>query len=242
LKKIFIFVAILLLVSTFVSAQDFGAITGKVSDADGSPLPGVSVTLTGNKIAMMSDVTSEAGNFRFINLPVGSDYLLKLELSGFKTISREELSVSYGRDITINFTMEQTALEEEVTVIGQTPVIDTKRTQVGVNVTEEMIMGLPTARNPWVIMSLVPGMLISKEDVGGNEAGQQSDYTGHGSIGADQTWNIDGANITDNSALGAAPAYMNLASYEELQINYGEQRCEIPNGRCAAQLCQPPWR
>ena len=230
MKKLFTIAAVLLLFGTFVTAQELGAIRGKVVDEDGTPLPGVSVTLTGSKIAMMSTITSEAGNFRFLALPVAGDYVLKIELSGFKTITREQLNVSYGRDIVLNLTLEQTALEEEVTVIGQTPVIDTKRTQVGVNVTEEMIMSLPTARNPWVIMSLVPGMLISKEDVGGNEAGQQSSYTGHGSIGADQTWNIDGANITDNSALGAAPAYLNLASYEELQINYGNNDVKSQTG------------
>jgi hypothetical protein len=230
LKKTLCIFAVLLLVSVFVSAQEFGGIKGKVVDESGMPLPGVSVTLTGSKIPPMSQVTTEGGNFRFLSLPVARDYTLKLELSGFKTITRTELDVSFGRDVELNITMEQATLEEEVTVVGQTPVIDTKKTQVGVNVTQEMIMSLPTARNPWVIMSLVPGMLISKEDVGGNEAGQQSDYTGHGSIANDQTWNIDGANITDNSALGAAPAYLNLASYEELQINYGNNDVKSQTG------------
>ncbi|GAH02161.1 unnamed protein product, partial [marine sediment metagenome] len=64
-------------------------------------------------------------------------------------------------------------------------------------------------------------MLINLEDVGGSESGQQSDYSGHGSRERDNTWSVDGANITDNSALGAAPAYLNIAGYEELQINYG---------------------
>ncbi len=230
LKKALTFIAVLLLVGVFVAAQDLGAINGKVVDEDGTPLPGVSVTLTGSRIAMMSTISSEGGNFRFLSLPGGDDYMLKLELSGFKTVTREKLNVSFGRDTTLNITLEQSAIEEEITVIGQSPVIDTKRTQVGVNITEEMIMSMPTARNPWVIMSLVPGMLISKEDVGGNEAGQQSSYTGHGSIGADQTWNIDGANITDNSALGAAPAYLNLSSYEELQINYGNNDVKSQTG------------
>jgi hypothetical protein len=230
LKKALTFIAVLLLVGVFVAAQDLGAINGKVVDEDGTPLPGVSVTLTGSRIAAMSTISSEGGNFRFLSLPGGDDYMLKLELSGFKTVTREKLNVSFGRDTTLNITLEQSAIEEEITVIGQSPVIDTKRTQVGVNITEEMIMSMPTARNPWVIMSLVPGMLISKEDVGGNEAGQQSSYTGHGSIGADQTWNIDGANITDNSALGAAPAYLNLSSYEELQINYGNNDVKSQTG------------
>lgn len=178
----------------------------------------------------MSAITSGRGNFRFMALPVARDYVLRIELVGFKTVIRERLPVSFGRDLRLPITLQITSLEEEITVIGQSPVIDTKRTQVGVNVTDEMIMSLPTARNPWVIMAMVPGMLIDREDVGGNESGQQSYYSGHGSFDTDNTWSIDGANITDNSALGYAPAYLNLASYEELQINYGNNDVKAQTG------------
>ena len=218
------------LISMTVHAQDFGDIKGVVQDADGGPLPGVTVTLTGSKIVDMNTITSEKGNFRFLKLPVGSDYLLRFELPGFKTHVQENIVVLFGRDVNLGITLEQAALSEEVTVVAQNPVIDTKRAQVGVNITEEMIMELPTARNPWVLMALIPGMLVDREDVGGNEGGQQSSYYGHGSRDADNTWNIDGANITDNSALGSAPAYLNIASYEELQINYGNNDIKSQTG------------
>ena len=220
----------LFLVAGLSNAQERGAIKGKVVDQDGMALPGVGVSLTGPKIAPKNVVTSDQGNFRFLNLPGGADYTLVIELAGFKTITREELEVSFGRDINLELVLEQTALEESITVIGQTPTIDVKKTQVGVNITEDMIMSMPTARNPWVIMAMVPGMLISKEDVGGNEGGQQSSYSGHGSSGRDNTWSIDGANITDNSALGAAPAYVNIAGYEEVQINYGNNDIKSMTG------------
>ncbi len=236
MKKVLSLAVLLLFVGVFVSAQEYGSIRGTISDTQGNFLPGVSITLTGSKIAPMSTVSSERGNFRFLNLPVANDYVLKLELPGFKKITREKLDVSFGRDVNLELTMEQAAIEEEVTVVGQTPVIDTKRTQVGVNVTEEMIMSLPTARNPWVIMSLIPGMLVDREDVGGNEGGQQSSYYGHGGGRGDQTWNVDGANITDNSALGAAPAYLNIASYEELQINYGNNDVKTQTGGVQVNL------
>ena len=230
MKRIIILLMIFFLIAVFVSAQEFGAIKGTVKDADGAPLPGVSVTLTGSKIATMSVVTSEKGNFRFLNLAVADDYALKLELDGFNTLIRDKLVVVFGRDLNLDITLEQAAITEEVVVVGQAPVIDAKRAQVGINVGEEMIMGLPTARNPWVIMSLIPGVLIDREDVGGNEAGQQSAYYGHGSSEDDNTWGIDGANITDNSALGSAPAYVNISSYEEVQINYGNNDIRSQTG------------
>lgn len=233
-KKAILIIAVLVcmffLVTATVSAQDFGDIKGAVKDTDGGPLPGVSVTLSGSKIVDMTAITSEKGNFRFLKLPVGSDYALKFELPGFKTHIQENIVVRFGRDINLDIALEQAALSEEVTVVAENPVIDTKRAQVGVNITEEMIMQLPTARNPWVLMSLIPGMLVDREDVGGNEAGQQSSYFGHGSSQNDNTWNVDGANITDNSALGSAPAYLNVPSYEELQINYGNNDIKSQTG------------
>jgi len=230
LKKVLSMLCLICLVGVFSYAQEFGSIKGTVNDADGVSLPGVTVTLTGDKILAMTVVTSERGNFRFIMLPVARDYVLRLELPGFNTLIREKLDVSFGRDITLSLTLSQTTLEEEITVVGESPVIDTKRTQVGVNITSEMIMSLPTSRNPWVIMSLVPGMLIDREDVGGNEGGQQSSYFGHGGRDGDTTWSIDGASITDMSALGASPAYVNIASYEELQINYGNNDIKSQTG------------
>jgi hypothetical protein len=234
LKKVIVFVVVILwflfLTGIFAKAQEFGSIMGVVKDTEGNPLPGVNATLTSSKIPQMTDVSSQGGHFRFLKLPVADDYVLKLELPGFKTITREKLVVSFGRDLFLNITMEMAAIQEEVTVVGKAPVIDIKKAQVGVTVTDDMIMKLPTARNPWVLMDVIPGMLVDKSDVGGNEAGQQSMYTGHGSADEDNTWNIDGANITDNSALGAAPAYLNIASYEEVQVNYGNNDIKSQTG------------
>ncbi len=221
MKKAFAFIFLLVLAGAVASAQEAGSIRGKVVDNSGAPLPGATVTLTSAKMAPQTAITSPEGNFRFMRLAVSDDYTLKLELQGFKPYVRQQLVVSYGHDVELNIVMEQAALEEQITVVGQTPVIDTKKTQVGVNITEEMIMRLPTSRNPFVLMQLAPGMMIDREDVGGSDGGQQSSYYGHGSSAGDSTWNVDGANITDNSALGAAPSYMNMSGFEEIQINYG---------------------
>jgi hypothetical protein len=64
-------------------------------------------------------------------------------------------------------------------------------------------------------------------------------------------WNIDGANVTDNSALGAAPAYFNIAGYDEVQINYGNNDVKAQTGgvrstsspaAAATAMTEPSWR
>ncbi|MHB8055945.1 MAG: carboxypeptidase-like regulatory domain-containing protein, partial [Candidatus Aminicenantales bacterium] len=230
MRRVLSIFAMVLLVAGFVSAQQFGTLRGKVVDKDGNALPGVSVTLTGNKTAPRVYLTTVEGNYRFLNLPVASDYALKFELSGFGVVTREGLVASYGQNTEIDITMQEVSLQEQITVVGQTPVIDTKKTQIGVNITNDMIMRLPTARDPWVMLQLSPGMLIDRENVGGSDSGQQSSYFGHGSSSGDSSWGIDGANVTDNSALGAAPGYFGMAGYDEIVVNYGNNDVTTQTG------------
>ncbi len=92
-----------------------GDIYGSVALADGSKVPGVLITLTGDTIGRLTTISSEQGNFRFLQLPPGS-YLLKFELEGFKTVIRKDIELSLGRSVTLNILMETTTLKEEVVV------------------------------------------------------------------------------------------------------------------------------
>ena len=117
--------------------------------------------------------------------------------------------------------METTTIQEEVVVTAKVAVIDTRKNTVAMNVTKEMIQSLPTARNPWTVMNLIPGLMLDRVDVGGTDSGQQSNMIAGGTTTDDSTWNVDGANITDPSAIGSAPAYLNVNNLEEIQVTVG---------------------
>jgi len=197
-----------------------GDIYGSVVLADGSKVPGVLISLTGEKIGKLTTISSEKGNFRFLELPPGL-YELRCELEGFKTVIRKDIEMSLGKTVTLNLLMETTTLKEEITVSGRVGTIDTKTTDVAVNVDRKWVDSMPTARNPWTVLSALPGLMVDRVDVGGADSGQQSTFYAGGGISDDTTWNVDGANITDPSAIGAAPAYLNINSYDELQVNLG---------------------
>ncbi len=230
MKKLFTLLVAIAVLSGLSFAQGASSdIYGTVVLPDGSAIPGVAVTLTGEVIGKRVTVTSEQGNFRFLNIPPG-DIELKFELEGFKTVIQKGIRLYVGKDKTFNVQMETTKLKEVIEVKGKASTVDTRKTTVSVNVSKEMIESLPTARNPWTIMNLVPGMMLDREDVGGAESGQQSSFYGHGASNDDTTWNVDGANITDPSAIGAAPAYLNINSYEELQITLGNNDITAQTG------------
>jgi hypothetical protein len=197
-----------------------GDIYGSVVLADGSKVPGVLITLTGDKIGKLTTISSEKGNFRFLSLPPGM-YELKCELEGFKTVIRKDIDISLGKSVTLNILMETTTLKEEVLVTGRTGIVDTRKTDIAATVDKQWIESIPTARNPWTVLSALPGMMVDRVDVGGADSGQQSIFYAGGGTSDDTTWNVDGANITDPSAIGSAPAYLNINAYDELQVNLG---------------------
>ncbi len=230
MRNFLIFVVSSIFLLSFALSQDYGNIYGTVIDTEGKPLSGVSVSISSSYYPAKTITTSENGSFRFLKLPVADDFVLKFELSGFKTVIHEKIRVSFGSDIRLNVVMETALTEETSAFSAKTPLADTKKARAGITLTKESFMNFPTARNLWVLMELIPGVLVDRVDIGGHEGGQQSAYYGHGSARSDYVWMIDGANITDMSDLGAAPAYLNVSSYEELTVNYGAHDITNPTG------------
>ena len=225
----FLVVLSLLLMAVTVSAQvRTGNIYGKVTDTEGNALPGVSVSLKGTQMASLTTVSGETGIFRFVSLSPGT-YEVSAELTGFKKASQTGIVVNLGSNVEVNLTMEVGTLEEQVTVVAQTPVVDVKKTVVGQNIDKEAMQSLPTARDPWVVLQLAPSIMVDRENVGGNESGQQSGFVAKGDAtggmgrnqGANNIWSVDGIDITDPAALGGSALYYDFDMFEELNVTTG---------------------
>ena len=222
MRKVLVFLFILTLSYPLLGQTRTGNIYGKIVDAEGNPLPGVIVTLTGSLTAPIASTTSAEGNFRFISLPPAGDYKIKATLQGFKTVNRENIIISVGSNVTLTLTMEMGTIEEEVTVTAVNPVLDAKKTTLGANISQEILQELPTARDPWVILQMAPSIVIDRENVGGSQSGQQSRYAARGTGRENSMWAMDGILITDpSSSLGASPGYFDFDSFEEMQITVG---------------------
>jgi Ca-activated chloride channel family protein len=122
--RIWASVVVVVFAIPLLAAQvEFGTVTGIVTDVSGTPLPGVTVTLTGPDTR--SAVTNNRGEFSFVGLRPGA-YELETTLSGFAT-RRHKVAVSAGRRERLTVQMSVGALQETVVVAGETPVIDTQR-------------------------------------------------------------------------------------------------------------------
>lgn len=227
MKKYAITILVLLLSVSLAAQQRTGNMYGKVKDTEGTPLPGATVTLSAPILAPITTTTSREGFFRFQSLSPGRDYTLTSELAGFKKATKTSIIVTLGSNVEINLAMEIGKLEEEVTVVAVSPIVDTKKTAVGLNVDHNSLQSLPTARDPWVVMQLAPSVMLDRENVGGNESGQQASFLAKGDMansgyfGSNNIFAIDGIDITDPAALGGSAIYYDFDMFEELNITTG---------------------
>src|SRR5438477_9739223 len=217
----------LLAVSGFAQFQT-GNIYGKVQAKDGSVLPGVTVVLTGFG-APQTTVTDAQGNFRFLNLSPGAGYSLKAELAGYGTATRSGITVRVGTNADVTLTLNP-SVSESIVVTAEAPLLDVRKTGTAINVTRVELEKIPTSRDPWTILQQAPAVLVDRMNVGGNQSGQQSNYIGKGAAPGQNTWNVDGVNITDEGATGSSPTYYDFDSFEEMQITTGgsDPRIQTP--------------
>jgi hypothetical protein len=193
-----------------------GNIYGVVNDEQGGALPGAAVTLSGATIGTRSTTADSAGNFRFLNLDPGT-YKVSVGLPGFATVNRDVI-VNTGASVDLKYGMKVATMEETITVDAETPVVDTKKTGTSTNFTQDELAKVPNSRDPWALLRTVPGVVMDRVNVAGNESGQQSSFAAKGSARADAVWNLDGVNITDMAAIGASPSYFDYDAFEEIQI------------------------
>src|SRR5262245_2331554 len=114
-------------------------IAGSVHDEQSGVLPGVSVTLRNQDSGVGRTVTSEGdGSFRFPALAPGH-YTLHAELSGFAPMEVRDLVITIGLELKQDLTMKLQSVAETVTVTGESPVVDTTKSEVSAVITQQQI-------------------------------------------------------------------------------------------------------
>jgi hypothetical protein len=217
LKKLALALTAVVAMALPAFAQTPGAtIAGRVVDATGLTVPGVTVTLQGNDIRQMF-ITEVDGRYRFLDLAPGT-YKLTSELEGFRTNVRENVIVVVGQTVDLPVTMALGALTETVTVTAPSPIIDAKQTGTATNVTGDELSNIPSSRDPFSVMRSVPGVLVDRVNIGGNETGQQLNFASKGTRPQDAVWTMDGVVITDMALTGSSPTYFNYDNFDAIHV------------------------
>jgi len=101
-----------------------GSLRGVVKDEQGAVMPGTTVTATSPELLTPAAATCEAdGSYRLSNLPPGT-YTLTAELSGFRSVRKEGILLRAGANFQVDFSLAVGAIEETVTVTGESPMLE----------------------------------------------------------------------------------------------------------------------
>ena len=160
--RLWAIVCALLLLPSIAAAQGAlarGTLTGTVRDASGAVLPGVVVEAASPALIekVRTAVTDNAGIYRIVNLDPGV-YSLTFTLQGFSQVRREQIELVGSATLTIPIDMKVGTLQETITVVSETPVVDVQSTRREAVVDGDVIQTLPGTRSTGSLITMVPGL------------------------------------------------------------------------------------
>jgi hypothetical protein len=198
MKSLSVFIIAVILATPLAAQETTGAIAGRIVDAQGLPVPGVTVTATGAQ-GSKGAVTDSDGRFT-VPFLVPGDYSVHAELLGFSPADRGVVQVRLGQTTDIPLTMAVGALTETIHVVAApTAPVETGSTTIGANLDSATLANLPVGRRFSDTLYLAPGV-----STGGNIG--VANPSVEGSSGLENQYVVDGVNIT-NGGYGALGSY-----------------------------------
>ena len=134
------------------------SVTGLIIDESGAPVPGVTITATNQATNVTyTAVSNEAGNYTIAALPIGT-YVVKAELTGFRTLTRTPTTFEAQQIARLDFRMSVGQIQESVEVSGTPPILQTETATVGEVISGNTAQSLPlNGRNIGQLALTLPG-------------------------------------------------------------------------------------
>jgi outer membrane receptor for ferrienterochelin and colicin len=194
-----------------------GVIEGAVVDESGGILRGATVVLKNVDTNYEKQlVTDAAGRFRGLLLPLGA-YRVAASADGFSTLVRDGIELGVGQTINLNFMLLVSALETEILVTGEAPVVETTRIEGSTFIDRRSVERLPNnGRNFLDFTKLTPGVTIVQGPDG-------DELSINGQKGIHNNISVDGADFNNpffgEQRGGQRPAFtFNLDAVKEVVV------------------------
>ncbi|HVZ20102.1 MAG TPA: carboxypeptidase regulatory-like domain-containing protein [Vicinamibacterales bacterium] len=198
------------------SAFAQSSLAGAVKDTSGAVLPGVTVEASSPALIekVRSVITDATGQYKIVDLRPGT-YTVTFSLTGFSTVKREGIELMGGGTVTVNADMKVGAVEETITVTGETPIVDVQNAARQQILAGDLVAKTPAAKSWNGIMLLMPGV------TGDNNAVQLTPgmvlFGIHGGPATEGRLQVDGMNVGASRGGGGVSGYsVDTANVQEV--------------------------
>lgn len=225
-----------LVVRMYAQVNATGTFSGQVTDPSGAPVANAQVRVTQQETGVsVSRQTAADGNYTVPLLKAGT-YTLEVTAAGFKSEIRKDIILQIQQVAQQDFRLQVGDVQQQVTVEGAAPLLNTESTEVGNVISEQSTQQLPlNGRNFSQLGLLVPG--TNPGPVGGirtqgngNETQRAgAEIVADGSRGSFNTFMIDGLDDEDQS-VGTLKVFPNLESIEEFKVQVGNYDAQFVSG------------
>jgi outer membrane receptor protein involved in Fe transport len=210
-----------------IAQQTTGNIAGRLMDAQGAAVPGVTVTARNAQTGFTRTAVSDGeGIYRLTSLPIGT-YDLTAELQGFSKIEHKGIVLNVGQTLDVDMTLRLANVQESITVTGETPLIETSSSSVGGVVDIGRIESLPLNGRQFAnLAATIPGVGLGFHA----DPTKSSQYSPqiNGGNGRNVNYQIDGGDNNDDTVGGL----LQLFPLEAIQeFNFVTQRFKAEYGR-----------
>ena len=182
-------------------AQTFqGGVRGKIRDADGGVIPAAAITLRNEETgAVRRTESNAAGEYALANLQPGT-YTLRAEAEGFNSFVSEDLLVGVSALLVVDAALQVGAVDEVVTVTGETPLVENGTASVSSTIDRAQIEKLPTpGRNVFIMAVNTPNVVHTGNPVWVKQSDQTNSSLlslGGGPLRGNN-YTVDGVSTTD---------------------------------------------
>jgi hypothetical protein len=175
-------------------------ISGVIRDSSEAPIPGAKVALLNSDSGVRQETSSnDSGIYRFANLVPGN-YHLEVTADGFQKLSRGPVILQVAQSVGVDLQLQVGQQSETITVLEETPLLETQTSNVTQTVNREMLAALPLPnRAAATLAALAPGVVMNQ--TGAGTAENYPVFTVAGGRVRNQSFILDGGNVTNAAGL-----------------------------------------
>lgn len=233
----FVVVSLLMAPHLALAQASSSTLVGTVKDSSGAVMPGVTVTARNLETGeSRTTVTADDGGYRVSNIPRGR-YEVVAELEGFKVVKQEDVLLTVGDTVRLNFSLEVGQLSETVQVVSTAALVNTEEGRISYLVDEKRVSELPlNGRNVMSLIDLQPGAVSNPGNavLGGSAGGDTAFMNGQRNRATN--FLLDGTDNNDQFTAGRVAVNPSVDTVQEFRVATNSLSAEFGRNSGSAVL------